>query len=161
MNRAMPTEPSTTTTADTDRLAQLVARKYECLLTLCEQGRRQQTLIAAGEVNALLALLSDKQRSLEQLQDLERQLDPWRRDDPRERHWRTPEQRERCGELLARCETLFREILGQEQESERTLRARRDETAARLANLDAAGRAQVAYAADATCATNQLDLAAE
>lgn len=143
---------------ETDLLADLIARKHECLVELREMGRRQLELVRLGEIARLLDLLSAKQTAMAQLQWIQRALDPFRDQPPGARRWRTPEVRERCAAQLAQCETLLGEIVGQEKQSESELVQRRDEVAGRLEKAHAAREARGAYHAEPRAQGNRLDL---
>ena len=73
----------------TDTLAELIEAKCRRLASLRELGRRQLALIEEGDMNALLDLLTTKQRSLIELQRIERALDPFRGENPDARRWRS------------------------------------------------------------------------
>lgn len=151
------------TAHDTVRLADLVGRKHACLLQLRDLGRRQQELIETGDITQLLDLLAVKQRSIGELHDLERQLDPFRGDDPAGRVWNGEAERLRCASLADQASRLLAEVLDLERRCEESLRRRRDETAEQLAVVQAAGTARGAYA-DAAAArdfTSTLDLSSE
>jgi hypothetical protein len=132
---------------DTDILSELIGAKRECLLRLRDLGRRQQAMIDDGDMTALLDLLAAKQKPITQIQRLERALDPYRRQDPEQRVWRSPESRARCAETLAQCETLLAEVLNQEKYCEQALLRRRDEAARQLQGAHLAGQARQAYQA--------------
>lgn len=146
---------------DTQLLAELIHRKCECLVKLHQLGRRQLALIDGGEMTVLLDLLATKQRSLIELQRIERALDPFRDQPVDERRWATPAARQDCAERLRRCESLLQEIVGQEQESERRMVRRRDEAAARLQTVHCAGVARGAYTTGPADGCTQLDLSSE
>ena len=114
---------------ETDVLAELIRSKCACLRQLCDMGQRQLELIDQGNMTALLDVLAAKQRVLWRLQQIERALDPFRDQDPDQRHWRTPELRRRCAEEVKQCEALLGEIVSREKLSESALIRRRDETA--------------------------------
>lgn len=144
--------------SETDALAELIRQKHACLVQLRDMGRRQLELIDAGKVDAVLHLLSDKQRPLTKLQRIERNLDPFREQNPDERRWRTPQDRRLCAEQLQQCETLLSEIVSQEKCSEASLTRRRDEAATKLQGAHRADQARGAYTAPPSGAISQLDL---
>lgn len=146
---------------ETDALAELIHSKYECLVRLRDLGRRQLELIEASDMTALLDLLAVKQRPLMELQQIEKALGPFRGQDPRQRRWRTPELRQRCGERLTQCETLLSEIVSREKAAEGVLIRRRDETAKQLQGAHHAGQARQAYAITPNRRVSQLDLSSE
>jgi len=131
---------------ETDLLSALIHRKLDLLTQLRDMGRKQLELVREGSLTELLDVLSTKQRVLLQLQRIERELDPFRNQDPETRVWRTSDARQRCSQELAQCELLFKEIVAQEKESEQELIRRRDETAIQLQGVHRASRARGAYA---------------
>ena len=149
------------TPLETDKLAGLIRRKRDYLLRLREMGRRQMGFVADGEMARLLDVLAAKQRVLNDLQRVERALDPYRDQDPESRVWRTAEARAECARLLDECERLLRETVEQERESEAALTVRRDEAAVKLHGAHAAGRARGAYTNQGPSSISQLDLSSE
>ena len=143
---------------ETDTLAELIRGKRDCLLQLREMGRRQLELIDSGEVTALLDLLAAKQQPLLELQQIERALDPFRDQDPDDRQWATPQDRDLCAEQLRQCETLLSEIVSQEKCSEGAMVRRRDAAAAKLQGAHLADQARGAYTAGPAGEISQLDL---
>lgn len=149
------------TTLETDILADLIRRKHECLVELRDLGRQQDTLICGEDINQLLQLLGVKQRLLEILQQVERDLTPFRGQDPEARTWRAESDRETCAQQLRQCEALLADIVQQEKQSELHLRLRRDETASQLQGFHAAHAARGAYTSQSTNTCGQLDLTSE
>ena len=149
------------TPLETDKLAELIERKRDYLLSLREMGRRQMEFVANGEMTRLLDILSAKQRVLNDLQRVERALDPFRDQDPETRLWRSAEARVNCARLLDECEGLLRETVEQERQSEAALTVRRDEVAVRLHGAHAAGRARGAYIDHGPSSISQIDLSSE
>lgn len=130
---------------ETDRLAALVAAKCQVVDLLVTLAERQLQLAEAGETHALFKLLAAKQGVLEQLQRLEREIDPFRTQDPESRLWRTPADRAQCqrqaqqaAERLARAMTL-------EKQGEAAMVRRRDAAAAAIEAAQSATDARVAY----------------
>ncbi len=143
---------------ETDVLAELIGEKRQSLSQWRDMGRRQLELIEAGDVAAVLDVLAAKQRLLAKVQRIEKQLDPFRDQDPESRQWRTPEDRRLCAEQVRQCEKLWREIVTQEKCSEGALIKRRDEAATRLQGAHHAAQARGAYTAPPVQDINQLDL---
>jgi hypothetical protein len=132
---------------ETDLLADVIHRKRRCLEQLRDLGRKQLELIHLGNITSLLDVLAVKQQMLLQLDRLERQLDPFRSQDPERRPWRTPDDRRACADDLAQCESLLVEIMRQEKQGERELVQRRDEVAEQLQGTHTAQQARDAYLA--------------
>jgi hypothetical protein len=145
----------------TDILLQLVRARYTCLVQLRDLGLRQLSLIDEGNVTALLEALSVKQKPLSDIQRIEKALDPYRTQDPEQRVWRTPADRETCARLVQQCETLLQEIVAMEKRCEEVMIQHRDATAVRLRQLGSAGKAHGAYTASSFSGIRQLDLSSE
>jgi hypothetical protein len=143
---------------ETDELAALVERKHGCLCRLRELGARQLELVRRDEMTALLDVLAAKQRLIGELQQIERGLDPFRGQRADTRPWRTPEERRRCAERLAECQSLLAEIVRQERQGESELARRRDAAARQLQGAHIASQARGAYHAATPRASSQLDL---
>ncbi len=147
---------------ETDILAQLIGNKHELLVQLRDAGRRQLELIEAGDMTQLLRLLSSKQRVLGGLQDVERRIDPFRGQNPDQRIWRTPAERDRCSQMSAQCELLLAEVVEGEKRGEARLTSHQDRTAAQLELAQHASQARAAYVDLAPAsAYGHLDLSSE
>lgn len=133
--------------ADTDRLSELVAAKLQVVELLLGLARRQLELADRAEMTALLKLLAAKQTVLDQLQRLEREIDPYRNQDPDQRAWRNPADRERCQAKADLCGKLLGEAMILEKQGEAALLRRRQAAAAALEDAQSAADAAVAYAA--------------
>ncbi len=142
----------------TELLAERMDQKLALLVQLRDLGLHQAALISAGDMNQLLKLLSAKQRLLAALQSVERQLDPFRNDDPEARIWPSAEHRRRCAVAANACEQLLGSIVAQERESESQMQRRRDEAAARLESAQFNAQVHHAYLGEPEQAPSQLDL---
>jgi len=149
------------TPLETDRLCDLITRKRVCLAELRDLGRRQLDLIQQDDMTQLLKVLSAKQHLIGNLQGIQRDLEPFRDQDPEQRRWRSPDDRARCAQEAAMCRQLLGEIVAQEKQSEGRLAQRRDETAIRLREAHAASLARGAYHADVKPTTGMLDVTSE
>jgi hypothetical protein len=143
----------------TDNLSRLVVRKHGLLVQMRDVGRQQLALIAGGDMTLLLKLLASKQRLLGVLHGVERELSPFRREDPERRLWRNAADRQRCAELAEQCNALLAEVVQVEQRSESQMRSRRDEAATRLEGIHHAAQVRHAYVPHFGAAEpRQLDL---
>jgi hypothetical protein len=132
---------------DSRQLAAAMARKAQVLDLLRRLGEAQLSLVGAGDMTRLMQVLSSKDSLLQQLQLVERELDPFRDEDPDARQWESPELRQSCREDAARCAALLEQIIALERQSEAEMVRRRDATAAQLQNMYGSHEAQGAYAA--------------
>ncbi|MBN2291640.1 MAG: hypothetical protein JXM70_04395 [Pirellulales bacterium] len=146
---------------DTDRLAELIDQKHTCLTELYQLGQRQLELVRGGQMTALLDVLAVKQRLIERLQNIERELNPFRSQSSESRQWQSESKRQRCSQVIKSCEALFTQIMEQEKMGEIELVQRRDEAAVRLDGAHQAGRTRGAYTAASPRHIGQLDLASE
>jgi hypothetical protein len=148
--------PSTTV------LAELLGRKHDCLVQLHALGLRKQEMIDVGAVGAnLFGILGETQGLIEQLQQLERNLDPFRGDDPARRVWSSEAERTRCSALSERSARLLDEVLRRDAHCEEILRRRSEETAAQLALMNSGVVARGAYAADVGRSTSTFDVTSD
>jgi hypothetical protein len=143
---------------NTTILSERIERKHELLLQLRDVGLRQLELIASGDMNQLLRVLSAKQRLLGILQSVERSLDPFRDDDPERRIWKTAVDRQQCAQKAEQCADLLRIIVEQERESESQMIIRRNDTARRLRDIQHAADIHRAYSDESAPLAGQLDL---
>ena len=135
------------TTLPTDNLAELIHRKHQVLLQLREVGHRQIEIVDRHEISSLLQLLAAKQQLISALQTVERELAPYRDEDPDRRQWRSIEDRTRCAEEASACNELLSEIVHLEKRSEEKMATRRNQVATQLQEVHSAARARGAYAA--------------
>ena len=145
----------------TDQLAELIQRRHQNLVQLREISLRQSVLIEAGDMTELINVLSVKQRSIAALQAVDRELAPYRDQDPGQRQWRSPAARAQCAQLATECERLMSEIVQREQQSEQRMTQRRDEVATRLEIVHSAARARTAYDHDPIPTTGMLDVSSD
>jgi len=146
---------------DTDVLKELIDRKHHVLSQLSQLAQRQVSVVKQGDMTHLLGVLAAKQKVLSVLQGIERQLDPFRKQDPDSRLWRSPADRQRARDAAQRCESLLGEIISLERQSEENLVHRRDAAAARLQGVHGAAQARHAYAAATLRPGDQLDICSD
>lgn len=146
---------------NTETLANLIAQKLQLVELLAKLSRAQMELIDGGDMNRLLTVLAAKQRLLNQLQQLEQALVPFRDEDPDQRVWASAEARELCRLNAARSEQLLAEIMQLERQGEAEMIRRRDETARRLEEVECAARAHTAYVDIPVAAVSQFDMSSE
>ena len=142
----------------TQQLAALISQKHECLCRLRDIGLRQYQLVEEEDVETLLRLLATKQRLIEGLQQIEKQLDPFRQDDPELRQWASPADRKACAEVASRCESLLEEIVSQERRSEAELKQRRDRVAKQLDSAQESSVARHAYTGQSHRVSSGFDI---
>jgi len=146
--------------SDASQLAAAIARKAELLELLHKLGEAQLALVNAGDMSRLMQVLASKESLLTQLQLVERQLDPFREQDPERRTWPSAEARRRCQDDANRCAALLAQIVSLEKQSEAEMTRRREATAAQLQATYGSREAQGAYFTQAA-PVSSLDLSME
>lgn len=146
---------------DSQQLAALIARKAQLLDMLKRLGEAQLTLVTDGDMTRLMQVLASKESLLTQLQQVERQLDPFRTQDPDRRVWESTTARQACQVNADRCATLLNEIVTLERRAEAEMVVRRDATAEQLQGLYGSHEAQGAYMSAPTSLVGSLDLSME
>ncbi len=151
------------TDTSTEQLARLVALKRDLLEQFRQLSRKQWDWITSDQTDRILSVLAAKEQLLRRLQELERQLDPFRHEDPEQRQWRSPEARWQCQQLAAQCAALLDEILLWEQRGTQEMARRRDQAAAELQQWHKHAEAAQAYESeqDRAASGRYLDVASE
>jgi hypothetical protein len=129
----------------TEQLARLVSAKLQVLKILVQLSQRQINLIDTAEMTDLIKLLTAKQTVLGQLQALERELEPYRGDDPDQRVWSSLAARAACQAQAHEANALLAQLLELEQRAETSMLVRRDAAGLALATLQTAADARAAY----------------
>lgn len=146
---------------ETDLLAELLVKKQEVLVHLCELSRRQKEVIDRDDMTLMFRIFSAKQTLLEKMQNIERELEPFRSQDPESRRWRSAGDRRRAAEIAQRCETLLVEIKEIDSRDVGDLVQRQTETAQRLDGAHRAAKASIAYTGSADASNGKIDLTSE
>lgn len=130
----------------TEQLARLVSAKRQVLKIVVQLAERQVEMITAGQIEDLMKLLSAKQTVLAQLQAIERELAPYRDDDPDQREWVSPAARAACQAEAEEANGLIARSLVLERKAESLMIARREAAGQSLSAFQAASDARLAYA---------------
>lgn len=145
----------------TEILARLIEVKRDLLAQLHQLAARQKEWVSQGDMMRLLGVLSVKQQLIEELQRIERGLDPFRVQDPESRKWTSEVERQKCRGMAEECESLLADIMDVERHCESALIERRDQVAGRLQGMHHALRASQSYFAPAETRGSQIDLSCE
>ncbi len=141
-------------------LAELVDQRWRILQGLLELGERQAEAVRHNRMSEMLAILKEKQPSLEALQQISQRLREFAGEDPDSRSWASPQARHECRERHDECERMLQRVMQQEAESESALSAARQTLGEQLLRSEGARRAASGYAgADPPgTAGSQIDL---
>lgn len=146
---------------ETELLAEFIGKKLALLEQLRDLSRRQTDLVSGDDMPRLLSVLSAKQKLLNELQKIQKRLEPFRTQDPATRQWRSQAERERCRQLVERGETLLGEIMLVEKQSETEMARRRDDAAERLQGFNSSADATRAYIHSPGSPRSTFDLSSE
>lgn len=146
---------------NTTQLATLIDAKHSVLARLRELAERQLAHIHERNNGALVSMLAVKQKLLDELTAIEKQLDPYRSEDPDRRNWPSPAHRTRCAQVAAACRELLDELMRLDQQGMQHLRAQQQTTMQELHSAQESATARSAYLAATPAAPNQFDLTSE
>lgn len=131
---------------ETDQLVQLIDQKHEVLSQLHTLSQYQLRLAGHDQhINDLMRVLSAKQTLIERLTRIDRQMDPFRQQDPENRAWRSASERQRCSQTARQCEVLLTELKQLEQQSAEVVSSHRDEIARMLRDTHTSSDSVNAY----------------
>jgi hypothetical protein len=142
------------------RLAELIRVKLKIIELLAGLARKQLALAESGDTGELIKLLAAKDTVLAQLHTIERQLDPFRAEDPEARVWLSPGERVRCQEHVRQCDELLAATMNLERQAEAVMLRRRDQAAEQLVEVTGAAAAATAYT-DPTRSVTPMHLVCE
>jgi uncharacterized protein YPO0396 len=128
-----------------DELLDLLVRQHELYRQLRRLALAQHDLIAAEDPTGLLNLLSQRQRLIEQLAELNVKLEPARADWKRVESMLTTEQRGKAQRLVEEVGQLLAEILQADEADSKVLSARKQMIGQKIQATVAQSQVQAAY----------------
>lgn len=129
------------------RLMQLLDRQRVLYRRLRILTERQRALVIQEDSQALLTLLADRQKLVDELMSLNNELTAFRRDWTNVYSRLDEPSRRRVAEMLEEANVSLGAILQSDSRDSATLSARRQEIADRMVAVDSGSRAGAAYAA--------------
>jgi hypothetical protein len=142
----------------TELLLHCMRQRRDILLALRGLTTTQRESSAASDPTVTLGILSRKSTLLDELAFIHQQLRPFHHDDPEQRYWAIPEQRQQCQLLADEGQQLLREIIDIEQATVQAITTHRDAVAAQLQNGTDSVLANNAYTAGEQLHASSLDL---
>lgn len=138
------------------------------LITLLEHQRtlyrqlrvladRQKSLVVDEDIQPLLSLLQDRQKLVDGLTGLNARLAPYREGWTQTFNGLDESTRKDVMEMLEEANNTLGSILQSDTRDSATLTARRDQTADRLASMDAGARAGAAYGMSRNYSASRTD----
>jgi len=122
--------------------------------------QRQKTLIVDDDPQALLGLLSERQRVVDELTSINTRLAPYRRQWTRVYETLDHATRDEVKELLEESNALLSSIMSSDRDDVEMLRTRRQVAADSLSQTRVAGRAVAAYGSSANTAAVMAEASA-
>ena len=135
---------------DVTRLMQLLDRQRVLYRRLRILTERQQALVIQEDTQALLTLLADRQKLVDELMSLNSELSTYRKDWTNVYSRLDEPSRKRAAEMLEEANNSLGAILQSDSRDSATLSARRQEIADRMTAADSGSRVGAAYAAAST-----------
>ena len=123
----------------------LICQQREVLLELKHFAEVQQQIVQQNELGKLVSLLAAKQKAIQRLQEIDRNLAPFQNQDPESRVWSSEEQRDECRRIAKECPRLLAEVMKLEQIAEETLTAQRETISQQVEQSTTRSQAATAY----------------
>ncbi len=142
----------------TELLLQCMRQRRDVLLALRSLTTAQRESSLASDPTVTLGILARKSNLLDDLTGIHQQLQPFHFDDPEQRHWSLPTQRQLCQQLADEGQQLLREIIDMEQATVDAIATHREAVAAQLQNGTDSVLASNAYTAGDRLHASSLDL---
>ena len=141
----METVPVMTALHATQQLYRLICQQREVLSELKHFAEVQQKIVQQNELGKLVSLLAAKQKAIQRLQEIDRNLSPFQNQDPESRVWSSEEQRDECRRIAKECPRLLAEVMKLEQTAEETLTAQRETISQQVEQSTTRSQAATAY----------------
>ncbi len=125
----------------------LLRRQRDLYRQLRSLAERQRGLVARNDAADLLSVLGDRQKVVQALAHLGRDLAPHREDWDQTREELGAEDREEADRILVEVRTILEEVISADERDARMLSARRTQNARALHGVHGDRRAVTAYAA--------------
>ena len=129
----------------TQQLYDLICQQREVLLELKHFAEVQHRIVQQNELGKLVSLLASKQKAIQRLQEIDRNLAPFQSQDPESRVWSSEEQRDECRRIAKECPRLLAEVMKLEQIAEETLTAQRETISQQVDQSTTRSQAATAY----------------
>lgn len=148
-------------TPSTQALVDLIEHKNTILNRIYRLVDTQVETVNDSRIADLMPLLSKKQELLDEMNRVERELDPYRQEDPDQRQWSSDDARSNCAAMVDANRLLLSNILEKEQACEQELIQQREATAKKLDESMSAASAIESYQQFKKPTRGSLDLSSE
>jgi hypothetical protein len=130
----------------TKKLQELGSLKLHLLRSARELSIQQFEVMHSDDVTTLLTVLSRKSELLDTLRTLQKDLDPYREQQPEARHWDSEEERLACRKTFEEIDRLLEELTQMDNQAIEQMTQQRDAMASQIAQFATAEAVQNAYA---------------
>jgi len=149
------------TDLSTDKFAKLILDKLSLVVEIKQLVDKQKRLIDESKTDDLISLLAVKQQVVRKLQGNDKQLEPFRDQDPEARLWPSPEARAESQNHAQLCEGVFLEVLEIEAYCEKAMSEFSEQTQRQLNGSVSARQATAAYQSFAPKQTSSIDFTSD
>jgi hypothetical protein len=130
----------------TKKLQELGSLKLHLLRSARELSIQQFEVMQSDDVSTLLTVLSRKSELLDTLRTLQKDLDPYREQQPEDRHWDSEEERLACRKTFEEIDRLLEELTQMDNQALEQMTKQRDAMASQIAQFATAEAVHNAYA---------------
>jgi hypothetical protein len=130
----------------TKKLQELGSLKLHLLRSARELSIQQFEVMQSDDVATLLTVLSRKSEILDTLRTLQKDLDPYRDQQPEDRQWDSAEERLACRKTFEEIDRLLEELTQMDNRALEQMTQQRDAMASQIAQFATAEAVQNAYA---------------
>jgi len=130
----------------TKKLQELGSLKLHLLRSARELSIQQFEVMQSDDVATLLTVLSRKSEILDTLRTLQKDLDPYRNEQPEDRQWDSAEERLSCRKTFEEIDRLLEELTQMDNLALEQMTQQRDAMACQIAQFATAEAVQNAYA---------------
>jgi len=130
----------------TKKLQELGNLKLHLLRSARELSIQQIEVMQSDDVATLLTVLSRKSEILDTLKTLQKELDPYRNQEPEDRIWDSAEEQASCRKIFEEIDRLLEELSQMDNQALDQMTHQRDAMASQIAQFATAEAVQNAYA---------------
>ena len=127
------------------KMIHLLTQQRLLYIQLRDLASRQSTLVDGKDPETLLRILAGRQRLIDRLAGLDRELRPVRADWQKIAEMLPPQQRQQAQELVQNVQNILGEIIVRDERDSETLSQQRQEVAKEICNVNAGKRVNRAY----------------
>jgi hypothetical protein len=125
--------------------SELIRKKEAILRRLYLISVRQLEIVRRSDITALIQHLGQKQRVIDEFEEVESQLAPYRDAAPEKRKWKNETERLETAAAVERCAIVLREIIQNDTTSTEEVAAQRHEFETQLRQLRQSSKVISAY----------------